>query len=71
MQPEHKFATATKLCHEVLQAVADGVIELGEGQSVLGDALAVLACKDIKVSAISERDTLSCSTELIVGAWAA
>jgi len=51
MQPEHKFATATKLCHEVLQAVADGNIGLDEGQDVLGDALAVLTCKEIKVSA--------------------
>eukprot|EP00873_Tetraselmis_striata_P004786 jgi/Tetstr1/425050/TSEL_015515.t1 len=51
MQPEHKFATATKLCHEVLAAVTEGSIALEEGEAVLADALAILAFKEIKVSA--------------------
>lgn len=49
MSPEHKFSTAAKLCQEVLGGVADGVLGLAECEEVLGDALRVLASKDIKV----------------------
>ena len=49
MVPEHKFATAAKLCGEVLGGVADGLLPLQECEEVLGDALRCLACKDIKV----------------------
>jgi condensin-2 complex subunit D3 len=49
MSPEHKFATAAKLCTEVLAGVADGLLPLPECEEVLGDALRVLAAKEIKV----------------------
>ena len=49
MVPEHKFATAAKLCGEVLGGVADGLLPLEECEEVLGDALRCLASKDIKV----------------------
>lgn len=51
MAPEHKFATAAKLCGEVLGGVADGLLPLEQCQEVLGDALRCLASKDIKVVA--------------------
>lgn len=50
MAPEHKFATAAKLCGEVLGGVADGLLPLEQCEEVLGDALRCLASKDIKVS---------------------
>ena len=50
MAPEHKFATAAKLCGEVLGGVADGLLPLEQCQEVLGDALRCLASKDIKVT---------------------
>ncbi|KAL0028583.1 hypothetical protein WJX79_003483 [Trebouxia sp. C0005] len=50
MAPEHKFATAAKLCGEVLGGVADGLLPLHQCEEVLGDALRCLASKDIKVS---------------------
>ena len=49
MAPEHKFATAAKLCGEVLGGVADGLLHLEQCEEVLGDALRCLASKDIKV----------------------
>ena len=51
MTPEHKFATAARLCQEVLGGVADGALPLEEAGEVLGDALRVLSSKHIKVSA--------------------
>ncbi|GAB4813688.1 hypothetical protein N2152v2_000734 [Parachlorella kessleri] len=51
MSPEHKFATAARLCQEVLGGAADGALPLDEGGEVLGDALRILACKEIKVTA--------------------
>ena len=50
MAPEHKFATAAKLCGEVLGGVADGLLPLEQCEEVLGDALRCLASKDIKVN---------------------
>ena len=50
MVPEHKFATAAKLCGEVLGGVADGLLPLRQCEEVLGDALRCLASKDIKVT---------------------
>ena len=52
MAPEHKFATAAKLCGEVLGGVADGLLPLEQCEEVLGDALRCLASKDIKVKAL-------------------
>ena len=52
MAPEHKFATAAKLCGEVLGGVADRLLPLHQCEEVLGDALRCLASKDIKVVVI-------------------
>jgi hypothetical protein len=49
MAPEHKFATAAKLCSEVLGGFADGLLPLDGASEVLRDALHILASKDIKV----------------------
>jgi condensin-2 complex subunit D3 len=53
MAPEHKFATAARLCQEVLGGAADGGLPLSDPgcAEVVGDALRVLASKDIKVAA--------------------
>ena len=60
MAPEHKFATAAKLCSEVLGGMADGALPLSACEEVLGDALRCLACREIKVR--SPRSVLvSCS----------
>ena len=63
MAPEHKFATAAKLCGEVLGGVADGLLPLEQCEEVLGDALRCLASKDIKVSTHSActKRFLACS----------
>ena len=57
MAPEHKFATAAKLCGEVLGGVADGLLPLHQCEEVLGDALRCLASKDIKVTLTACRAT--------------
>jgi hypothetical protein len=51
MAPEHKFATTARLCQEVLGGAVDGALPLAEPAcaEVLGDALRVLASKEIKV----------------------
>ena len=49
MAPEHKFATAARLCSEVLSGFADGALSLGAAPEVLRDALHILASKDVKV----------------------
>ena len=51
MAPEHKFATAARLCSEVLSSFADGALSLGTAPEVLRDALHILASKDVKVRA--------------------
>ena len=51
MAPEHKFATAARLCSEVLSGFADGALSLGAAPEVLRDALHILASKDVKVGA--------------------
>lgn len=61
MTPEHKFATAARLCQEVLGGAADGALPLEECQEVLGDALRILACKEIKVGAERASICQSCS----------
>lgn len=53
MSPEHKFATAHRLCQEVLSGAADGALPLEECGEVLGDALRILASKHIKVCVVS------------------
>lgn len=50
MSPEHKFATAARLCQEILGGAADGALPLSECSEVVRDALRVLASKNIKVS---------------------
>lgn len=41
-----------RLCEEILGGVADGTLELQESEGVLGDALHILASKEIKLSAV-------------------
>ena len=48
---EQRFQVTSKLCEEVLGAVADGALALGDVHDVLDDALHVLASKEIKLSA--------------------
>jgi hypothetical protein len=52
MAPEHKFATAARLCSEVLSGFADGLLPLDAASEVLRDALNILASKDIKVGTV-------------------
>lgn len=59
MAPEHKFATAAKLCGEVLGGVADGLLPLQECEEVLGDALRCLASKDIKVGHCAHNSSMN------------
>jgi hypothetical protein len=49
MAPEHKFATAAKLCQEVLAGFADGALSLTHASEILRDTLTILACREIKV----------------------
>ncbi|KAK1279933.1 hypothetical protein QJS04_geneDACA019731 [Acorus gramineus] len=51
MAPEHLLATSAKLCAEILAAATDGLLNLDDvtGQSVLQDALQVLACKEMRI----------------------
>ncbi|CAN6468839.1 unnamed protein product [Victoria cruziana] len=51
MAPEQLLATSAKLCAEILAAAADGLLNLNEpaAQSVLKDALQVLACKEMRI----------------------
>ena len=51
MAPEHKFASAAKICSEVLTAFADSLLPLEQAQEVLRDSLSILASKEIKASA--------------------
>ena len=53
MAPEHKFATAARLCSEVLAGFADGALPLETASEALRDVLHILASKDIKVCAFS------------------
>ena len=50
MAPEHKFATAAKLCQDILGGFADQSFDLMEASEVLRDALTILSSKEIKVS---------------------
>ncbi|KAL5983740.1 Condensin-2 complex subunit CAP-D3 [Asimina triloba] len=51
MAPEHLLATSAKLCAEILAAASDGALNLDDitGQSVLKDALQILACKEMRI----------------------
>ncbi|MEW5301609.1 MAG: hypothetical protein WDW36_004459 [Sanguina aurantia] len=51
MAGEHKFALSAKLVSEILTGVVDNALSLEEGGEVLGDALRLLACKEIRVTA--------------------
>lgn len=48
MAPEHKFATAAKLCQDVMAGFADEALPLDRAPEVLHDALAILASREIK-----------------------
>ena len=48
---EQRFQVTSKLCEEVLGAVADGALPLDDCHDVLEDALHVLASKEIRLSA--------------------
>eukprot|EP00884_Botryococcus_braunii_P006340 jgi/Botrbrau1/15707/Bobra.4_1s0080.1 len=50
LAPEHKFATAAKLCGEVLAGFAEGTYALSEAPEVLRDALCILSWPEIKVN---------------------
>lgn len=49
LAPEHKFATAAKLCGEVLAGFAEGTYALSEAPEVLRDALCILSWPEIRV----------------------
>jgi condensin-2 complex subunit D3 len=49
---EQRFQITSKLCEEILGAVADGALPLSESEDVLDDALFILASKEIKLSAV-------------------
>ncbi|XP_077240688.1 binding protein [Tasmannia lanceolata] len=51
MAPEHLLATSAKLCAEILAAASDGLLNIDDvtGQSVLQDALQILACKEMRI----------------------
>ncbi|KAG9443799.1 hypothetical protein H6P81_015139 [Aristolochia fimbriata] len=51
MASEHLLATSAKLCAEILAAVSDGLLDIGDVtvQSVLQDALQILACKEMRI----------------------
>ncbi|GIL80353.1 hypothetical protein Vretifemale_9598 [Volvox reticuliferus] len=51
MSPEHRFSAFARLTAEVLGGVVDGALPLEEAGEVLGDALRLLVCKDMKVNA--------------------
>lgn len=50
LAPEHKFATAAKLCGEVLAGFAEGTYTLTGASEVLRDTLCILSWQEIKVS---------------------
>ncbi|KAF5176279.1 condensin-2 complex subunit D3 [Thalictrum thalictroides] len=64
MAPEHLLATSAKLCAEILAAASDGLLDLDDitGQSVLQDALQILACKEIRIQ--SNRGVAVDTTEI-------
>ncbi|XP_068662249.1 condensin-2 complex subunit CAP-D3 [Aristolochia californica] len=51
MAPEHLLATSAKLCAEILAAASDGLLDISDitAQSVLQDALQILACKEMRI----------------------
>jgi condensin-2 complex subunit D3 len=51
MSPEHRLATAAKLCAEVLVPCAEGVLALPACDEVLVDALSALAAKEMSFKA--------------------
>lgn len=55
MDDEHKLLITSKLCHDVLAAVPDGHLPLEAAHWVLADALALLACKEIKLCGPANR----------------
>ena len=50
MDDEHKLQITGKLCIDVLAAVPDGHLHLNDASQVVGDALILLVCKEIKLS---------------------
>ncbi|KAK3759512.1 hypothetical protein RRG08_045798, partial [Elysia crispata] len=56
MTDEHRFKVAAKLNKEILAAVVDKVIPLNnDGSALLRDTLAVLSCKEIKLTTLRGR----------------
>ena len=55
MTPEHRLATASKLCAEVLVPVAEGTLPLPACNEVLADALAALASKEMSFKAAAAK----------------
>ncbi|EFJ45782.1 hypothetical protein VOLCADRAFT_118285 [Volvox carteri f. nagariensis] len=51
MSPEHRFSAFARLTADILGGVVDGLLPLAEADEVLGDALRLLACPDMKVNA--------------------
>ncbi|GLI65850.1 hypothetical protein VaNZ11_009480, partial [Volvox africanus] len=51
MSPEHRFSAFARLTAEVLGGVVDGALPLEEAGEVLGDALRLLACKEMRINA--------------------
>jgi hypothetical protein len=49
LAPEHKFATAAKLCGEVVAGFAEGTYAVSEASEVLRDALCILSWPEIRV----------------------
>jgi len=49
---EQRFQIMAKLCEDILGGVADGTLALAQAEGVLGDALHMMASKEIKLSAV-------------------
>ena len=55
MTPEHRLATASKLCGEVLVPVAEGTLPLPACNEVLADALSALASREMSFKAAAAK----------------
>jgi hypothetical protein len=62
MAPEHKFATAARLCSEVLAPFAEGAVPLGGAAEVLRDGLRILASRDMRARRHRDTDITTCSS---------
>ena len=62
MAPEHKFATAARLCSEVLAPFAEGALPPGAAVELLRDGLRILASRDRRARRHSDTDIAICSS---------